>query len=32
MLLNGLTALEHTRDQLRREFPEADDETLRDTV
>jgi hypothetical protein len=32
MLLNSLTALEHVRDQLRREFPEADDETLRDTV
>jgi Siphovirus Gp157 len=32
MLLNSLTALEHIRDQLRREFPEADDETLRDTV
>jgi hypothetical protein len=31
-LLNSLNAHEYIRDQLRREFPDADDETLRDTL
>jgi hypothetical protein len=32
MLLNSLAAHERIREQLRREFPETDDETLRDTL